>query len=115
MTPAKQPENGKVSPPAGLKAGGKRLWKAVVREFEIELHNAPILAAACFQADRIEAAREKIATEGIEFKDRFGQPKEHPAVGTERAASQAMKTLLRELGLDIVPEVRGNRRPGTRS
>ncbi len=114
MTPAKTPETRLVSAPEGLKSAGRKLWKAVATEFVLEPHTTPILAAACFQADRAEAARVEINRDGITTKDRFGQLREHPSVATERSASQAMKTLLRELGLDIVPEVRGNRRPGTR-
>jgi P27 family predicted phage terminase small subunit len=102
-------------PPRTLGDEGKAYWKKIQSEFDVEEHHFDLLEAACVQLDRASAARAVIAVEGITAKDRFGQPKEHPAVSVERNAALSFLRLQRELGLDIAPpESRPPARPGTR-
>lgn len=102
--------------PSKLSADSRKLWDAVVNEFELDEHHLQLLGRACDQNDRALAARKIIENEGVTTKDRFGQVKSHPCIDVERNASLAFKQVLRELGLDVqIPETRGPRRPGTRS
>ena|SRR5665213_1349408 len=111
MAPKKDPQK----PPGNLSAAGKRLWKSVCEEYELEERHMKTLQAVCEQTDRAASARLLVEAEGVCIKDRFNQSKEHPGVAIERNAQLAALRLMRELGLDIEqPETRGPRRPGTR-
>ncbi len=102
-------------PPKFLQKPGREHWKNVVKTYEIQPHQAPILALACQALDRAHAAREAIDKGGATVTDRFGQTRANPACAIERDAMSAFARLLRELGLDLVPEaprppMRGGRR-----
>ena len=91
-------------PPAHLRVDGRRLWRGILREFEIsETHDLELLGEACGCVDRISEARAEIEKAGSFFKDRFGQPREHPAHKTERDNKILLCRILRELNLDIEP------------
>ena len=71
--------------PAHLKKEGRKFWKGVLLEIDLEeAHVLKFLENSCQCLDRILQAREQIEIDGSYFKDRFGQPKEHPALKTER-------------------------------
>jgi P27 family predicted phage terminase small subunit len=99
-------------PPTHLNKGGRKLWRGVLQDYEIEeTHDLKLLAEACGCIDRIDEARREIEKKGSYFEDRFGQPKEHPAHKTERDNKILLARLLRELNLDIAPP---ESRPPTR-
>jgi hypothetical protein len=58
-------------------------------------------------------AQATIAAEGITFRDRFGQPRQHPATLVERDSRAAMVRCLNLLGLDLEPLRDGPGRPPT--
>lgn len=64
-------------------------------ETEIKL---VILAAEAL--DRASSARRLIQREGITYTDRFGAPRQHPAVSIERDARAAFARIVAQLGLD---------------
>jgi hypothetical protein len=74
----------------------------VVTEWELEEHHVKLLTLAAEALDRAEEARELLARAGTFYRDRFGQPKPHPAVAVERDARVAFARLPRELDLDTV-------------
>ena len=78
-------------------------WKAVLEGFELEQHHFRLLRGCCEAWDRAETARREVKREGMFYKDRFGAPKPHPGLDIERKSRDQFRTLLRELGLDIVP------------
>jgi hypothetical protein len=92
---------------------GKQLIAAVEAEFDIEDFKRPILDAAALHADRAAAFRMEIEAEGVMVENRFGQRVINPAVDGERKALDAMRLLLRELGLALdenearPPHIRG--------
>ena len=93
----------------GLKAPGHlrkdtaRWWSEVVREWSLEEHHQRLLTLASEAWDRATQARETLKKAGAYYKDRFGQPKEHPALGVERDSRIAFARLIRELDLDTSP------------
>ena len=89
--------------PRHLRTATGKWWRSVVKEWELEEHHVRLLTLACEAWDRAEEARKTVETEGMIFKDRFGQPKEHPAVGVERDSRISFARLLRELDLDAAP------------
>ena len=98
-------------PPKHLDREGKKMWRGIHRDYEItECHDLNILAEACCCKDMIYKARQESTKAGPFYKDRFGQPREHPSLKTERDYMILLARLLRELNLDIQPPE--NRPPG---
>lgn len=92
-----------ITPPSHLSADTKRFWCEVVECFDLEGHHVRLLLASCEAWDRAETARRTVKRDGMFFEDRFGAPKVHPGVDTERKSRNQFRLLLRELGLDIEP------------
>jgi len=81
-----------------------RAWYAqIVEEYALEPHALRTLQAAGEAWDRYEQAREIVDAEGCIVRDRFKQPKKHPACGIELDARTAYLRAMRELGLDADP------------
>jgi hypothetical protein len=85
--------------PAGLSDRSRALWSSITRDWPLELHELAILAEALRALDRADEARATIESEGITFADRFGQPREHPAVDVERKSRSQFKDIMRALDL----------------
>jgi len=106
-----------LKPPENLPKAARKFWLSITGDYVLEAHHVELLSAACHQLARMVQARELLDEHGLTEKDRFGQTREHPAVGIERSASLAFQRITRELGLDIEPAsaLRGPSRPGTRN
>ncbi len=100
-TPLELPE-GVPEPPASLEADGRALWIHVCTDFDLEARHLVVLARACAALDRAARAGRLIAVEGEVVRDRFGQPRVHPACAVERDADASFRHALHELGLDVV-------------
>ncbi len=87
--------------PEHLKPATAAWWKSVVGEYALEPHHVRLLTLAAESYDRCTEARELIAKEGLTYRDRFQQPRQHPACAIERDNKTSFARLLRELGLDI--------------
>jgi len=88
-------------PPAHLSAAAKRWWRDTVHQFTLEPHHRMLLEAAATAWDRATDARVMIEAEGAVVRDRFGQPKPHPAVQIESTALALFARLTVQLGLDL--------------
>ena len=88
-------------PPAHLSADTRSWWSEVVNSFVLEDHHMRLLLGCCEAWDRAETARREVKRAGMFFADRFGAPKVHPGVDTERKSRDQFRLLLRELGLDV--------------
>jgi P27 family predicted phage terminase small subunit len=62
-----------------------------------------ILESTLEALDRMRQAQEAIDKEGITTKDRFGQPKQHPATLVERDSKATLLRGLKAMGLDLEP------------
>jgi P27 family predicted phage terminase small subunit len=89
--------------PKHLTAAGRKLWREIADEIELDRAASLLLTALCEQFDRAQQAREILSKDGIISKDRFGQDKPHPACAIEVAATAAMMRAWRLLGFDQVP------------
>lgn len=85
------------SAPKHLSPTSRAWWSEVLRTFDLESHELPILVAACEAMDRAAQAREIIDRDGVTVKDRFGQAKPNPACGVERDAQGTYSRLVRQL------------------
>lgn len=84
--------------PTHLKTATRRWWRLVLENFDVEDAELPLLEAAATAWDRATNARELIDAEGAVVRDRFGQPKPHPACGIERDSLATYGRLIRQLG-----------------
>ena len=89
--------------PAHLSRRAREFWHRVSRAYVLEPQQLELLRRCCEQLDRADLAGALIRLQGLTTLDRFGQPRENPAVGIERQASLALSRLLRELNLDVAP------------
>lgn len=116
MTPAKTTT---LEPPKSLGKVGRAFWKNVCATYDLsDAHHHRLLENAATSLDRAAEARASIATVGLLVKNRFGELVANPACNIERQANNAFRQNVRELGLDVDSgpvEVRGPRRPGSRS
>lgn len=87
---------------------GRALWQRVLHDFELGDAAALVtLAEACHALDLLEAARAELRRDGPTFRDRWGQPRPHPAAQIARDSRAGLLACLRALGLSsagLVPD-----------
>lgn len=91
----------KPKPPAHLSAESKKLWQRLFDDYALnDAAGLLLLQSACEAYDRLQEARKVLAKESSVIRDRWGQPKPHPAAGVERDARTQMHSALRLLKLE---------------
>ena len=98
-------------PPAHLTESTRVWWRSVVRDYALEPHHLRLLQAACEAWDRLQQAREALASDGLTVKGREGGIRPHPAVAIERDSRVGFSRLIRELDLDVEGPSASGRRP----
>ncbi|HCC58651.1 MAG TPA: hypothetical protein DEQ47_15605 [Solibacterales bacterium] len=88
-------------PPAHLTAAGKKLWKKIEAEIELDEPAYLLLQTLVESHDRMHQAREILARDGILVEDRFGVQRAHPCIQIERDSAAALMRAYRYLGLDL--------------
>lgn len=96
-----------IQPPKHLTPEGRKLWKTISDDVELDQPALLLLTTLCEAFDRMNQAREVLKRDGILVKDRFGQEKAHPACGIERDSSASLMRAWRLLGFDQAPPVGG--------
>ena len=99
MTTANRPRT-----PPGLGKDGRKFFKQAVEDFNIERHNLEILKQACKCLDDLSLYEETIESKGRFYTDRYGQPKEHPAVTATRQTRGLFQRLVREIGFNLADQ-----------
>lgn len=94
-------EKRRITAPSHLSPAMKEFYKRIVSDYDLEPHRLRLLKQACECFDRAESARLEIETNGITFKDKFGQLKPNPACKIETENKTLFARLLREMRLDI--------------
>lgn len=90
-------------PPKELRPETKRWWRQIVSDYELESHHLRLLTLAALAWDRAQQATEEIKATGAYVRDRYGCPKQHPALTIERDNRILFARMLRELDLDGEP------------
>lgn len=85
--------------PAGLAAGGKRLWLDVSGSFEMRPDEVRILAEACHQLDLVDRMEAEVAKSPLLVAGSRGQDTPHCLIPEVRAHRLVLARLLRQLGL----------------
>jgi P27 family predicted phage terminase small subunit len=90
-------------PPTGISARAKRLFRAVVRDYELSDAEVELLRCACEALDRADAAAKIVRAEGLTVLDRYGSPKTHPAVDVEARSRALFARFVGQLGVKLPP------------
>ena len=85
--------------PRGLKARGRRFWKAVTAGYELNVDELELLVEVCRCLDDCEALAATVERDGLTVAGSAGQTRVHPAVGELRACRALVGKLLAQLGL----------------
>jgi phage terminase small subunit len=86
--------------PAHLSAPARELWRAILKDYQLEPHHMATLQKALEAFDRAEQARDIIAREGLTVEGRYGS-RPNPCVSIERDSRAAFLQGLRQLHLDL--------------
>jgi hypothetical protein len=97
----------KVSPPKGTRAAGRRLWRAIVVDYDLSGAELEILRQAARVADVLEDLAALVAAEGV-LEEGTGRP--HPAVVELRQQSITLARLIAALRLPTDGSSRGQHR-----
>lgn len=84
--------------PRGLKAEGRRLWKSITDEFEVEERNLQLLEIACRSFDRVKALEAEADKTGLTINSPQGL-RANPALAEARAYAKQAATILATLKL----------------
>lgn len=91
--------------PTGLTRRARRLFKAVVAEYELTPSQLELFILACREFSTSENCDKLIQNDGLTVQDRFGQTQPHPLLSQSRNAKANALKLLRSIGLtEIQPE-----------
>jgi hypothetical protein len=85
-------------PPKGAGPSGRRLWRAVAGEFDLDEHERALLVALVRQVDRLDQLEALIAAEGLTVAG-HGTVKMHPAVIEARQTAIAVARIAAALRL----------------
>ena len=101
--------------PVSLTKEATNWWERLTKEYAIEDEAGFLLLQTALEAfDRMKEAQKVVSKEGMQVKDRFGQPKAHPLLTVERDSRAQMLMALKSLNLDLEPLRDGPGRPGGR-
>jgi|SRR5674476_80678 hypothetical protein len=100
--------------PAGLMAAGKSLWKSVVDEYELDVHEELLLLRASRCADRLDQLAAELATSPLLLVNFRGDSVASPLLVESRQQSLTLSRLLASLRLPSGDESRPQRRGASR-
>lgn len=87
--------------PSGLSTRARRLWRAVVGEYELAASELEVLNQALGCLDRADQAGAVVTAEGVTVLDRYGTPKAHPAADVEARNRALFAAMVRQLGIKV--------------
>lgn len=91
-------------PPGHLGPAGAAFYEEVLSTYHVDdVVGRQLLIQAAEAVDRLAAARDLLARDGIVAYDGSGNLRVHPAVRIEKDANQTLRVALRQLRLDIEP------------
>ena len=86
------------APPPGLGVAGRRLWLAIVDDFELSEHESGLLLEACRTVDSLEQLQAVVDAEGVVVESPHGR-KCNPALVEARAQRAVLAKLMASLRL----------------
>jgi hypothetical protein len=98
--------------PSRLGDAGRRLWKAVVGEFDLHEHELAVLRQACHTADHCDRLEQQLATSDALTTTAAGNPKINPLLAEARLQRLLLGRLLVSLRIPLGDEDNSDRRTG---
>lgn len=107
-------------PPRDLQAEGRRLWRKVLDDLELDPHEMALLRGACRTVDRLEAIAVELETAPLTTTNYKGDEVPHPLLVEQRQQLQSLGRTLANLRMptgltDDGDLVRPRRRGGNRA
>lgn len=99
--------------PRGLKAGGKRLWRAVTDEFELAEHELSVLLQASRTVDALDELERIVIAEGVTHDSPQGV-RAHPALVEARQQRITLAKLVASLRIPLDDDQQAGRLPQQR-
>jgi hypothetical protein len=99
--------------PAGLKAGGRKLWRSVTEDFELGEHELSILLEASRTVDALDALETIIRDEGVTNVSPQGV-RAHPALVEARQQRVTLAKLVASLRIPLEDDESAGRAPQQR-
>ena len=94
------------TPPAGLSAEAKDLWRRTIVEYSFDTaSDFTLLRQLCESVDRIRDCQREIKRDGLMVEGAAGQRRPHGLLATEDACRRAILAAVRALKLNAAPEV----------
>lgn len=90
--------------PRGCGAAGRKLWRSVIAEYELEQHEMALLERACRVADTCADLQAVVDREGVMSANRFGDSIAHPALVELRQESIVLARLIVALRVPLGEE-----------
>lgn len=100
--------------PAGLKAGGRKLWRSVTEEYELGEHELSILLEAARTVDALDALQNIVRDEGVTNTSPQGV-RAHPALVEARQQRVTLAKLVASLRIPMDDVEEQGRLPQKRS
>lgn len=100
--------------PDELKPAGRRLWRAVLRDFELGEHEKAVLLEAARTVDLIDELQAVVTEEGVTAPSSQGI-RAHPALVEARQQRLTLAKLLASLRIPLDDEQQTGRLPQRRS
>ena len=102
-------------PPSHFSPEAQACWRELLEEYGIEdAGGRRIVRLHCEALQTARQAEAEVARDGVTVRDRWGQPRNHPATAVLRDARAQMLSTLRALNLDVIPPANKVGRPGGR-
>jgi hypothetical protein len=101
--------------PSGLLVSGSKLWRAVTKDYELEVHEELLLIEACRCADRLDRLASDSRDAPLTMVNARGDALSHPSLVECRQQAVVLSRLLASLRLPSGEETgRPQRRGGAR-
>lgn len=100
--------------PRGLGRSGRRLWRSVQSDYELEEHERGLLTEMCRTCDTLDRLAAVVEAEGEMVTDQVGNTRTHPALVEARQQRIAYARLSGALRLPAGEEGESQRRPQRR-
>lgn len=100
--------------PSGLKAGGRKLWKAVTDDFDLGQHELSILLEASRTVDALNELENIVKDEGVTHQSPQGV-RAHPALVEARQQRVTLAKLVASLRIPLEDTQEADRLPQKRS
>ena len=87
------------TPPKGLQVAGKRLWRSIADDYELDVHEEALLLQAGRTVDRLDDIAAALESESLTVTNFKGDPVAHPLLVEQRLQSITLSRLLASLRL----------------